>query len=155
MAKFSQIFKTFADPRSRGETRWPPRRCNFRAFDVIRSQSGVPEPMECGSWGEPRVKLKQESSNPRDIQAIIITNGEKYHVYQSLWTAEVGENLVCKQESSNSRDRYAVIITKGEMTACRIAGVKISARQLAVGFEKEDAVRLEVRKQCHDGPLEF
>ena len=31
-----------------------------------------------------------------------------YHEYQSIWEAEVGENLTCVREPSNVRDPYAV-----------------------------------------------
>ena len=29
-----------------------------------------------------------------------------YHVYQAVWTAAVGEELVCEREPHNSHDRY-------------------------------------------------
>ena len=35
-----------------------------------------------------------------------------YHEYQSIWEAEVGENLSCIREPSNVCDPYAVAITK-------------------------------------------
>ncbi len=38
------------------------------------------------------------------------------HIYQSVWSAEEGENLVCKREMSNPLDSYAVIVIKGEQT---------------------------------------
>ena len=38
------------------------------------------------------------------------------HVYQSVWRAEEGENLVCKREMSNPLDSYTVIVVKGEQT---------------------------------------
>ena len=37
-----------------------------------------------------------------------------YHDYQSIWEAEVGENLTCVREPSNVRDPYAVAVTKPE-----------------------------------------
>ena len=37
-----------------------------------------------------------------------------YHEYQSIWEAEVGENLTCVREPSNVRDPYAVAVTKPE-----------------------------------------
>ena len=37
-----------------------------------------------------------------------------YHEYQSIWEAEVGENLTCVREPSNVRDPYAVAVTKTE-----------------------------------------
>ena len=37
-----------------------------------------------------------------------------YHVYQSMWSAEERENLVCKQEMSNPLDSYAVILVNGK-----------------------------------------
>ena len=33
-----------------------------------------------------------------------------YHVYQEIWTAAVGEELVCEREPDNSHDRYAIMI---------------------------------------------
>ena len=37
-----------------------------------------------------------------------------HHIYQSVWSAEEGENLVCKWEMSNLCDSYAIIVVKGE-----------------------------------------
>ena len=37
-----------------------------------------------------------------------------YHEYQSIWEAEVGENLTCIREPGNIRDPYAVAVTKPE-----------------------------------------
>ena len=37
-----------------------------------------------------------------------------YHEYQSIWEAEVGENLMCIREPGNVRDPYAVAVTKPE-----------------------------------------
>lgn len=38
-----------------------------------------------------------------------------YHVYQAIWTAVVGEELVCEREPTNSLDRYAVAVLKNEI----------------------------------------
>ena len=35
-----------------------------------------------------------------------------YHVYQEVWTAAVGEELVCEREPHNSHDRYAVAVKR-------------------------------------------
>ena len=35
-----------------------------------------------------------------------------YQEYQTIWKAEVGENLSCIRELSNVRDPYAVAVTK-------------------------------------------
>ena len=35
-----------------------------------------------------------------------------YHVYQSTWTAVVGEELVCARELRNPQDPFAVTVTK-------------------------------------------
>ena len=37
-----------------------------------------------------------------------------YHEYQSIWKAEIGENLTCIREPGNVRDPYAVAVTKSE-----------------------------------------
>ena len=37
-----------------------------------------------------------------------------YHEYQSIWEAEVGENLTCIREPGNVRDPYAVAVTTPE-----------------------------------------
>ena len=39
-----------------------------------------------------------------------------YHEYQSIWEAEIGENLTCIVEPGNVnvRDPYAVAVTKSE-----------------------------------------
>ena len=38
-----------------------------------------------------------------------------YHLYQSIWTAVVGESLVCEKEPLNSSDRYAVAVLKDDV----------------------------------------
>ena len=35
-----------------------------------------------------------------------------YHVYKSVWTAILGEELECRREVNNSVDRYAVGVYK-------------------------------------------
>ena len=35
-----------------------------------------------------------------------------YHVYQSVWTPVIGEELICRREVGNAHDRYAVGIYK-------------------------------------------
>ena len=37
-----------------------------------------------------------------------------YHEYQSIWKAEIGENLTCIREPGNVRDPYAVVVIKSE-----------------------------------------
>ena len=37
-----------------------------------------------------------------------------YHDCQSIWEAEIGENLTCIREPGNVRDPYAVAVTKSE-----------------------------------------
>ena len=39
-----------------------------------------------------------------------------FHVYKSLWTPEIGEELSTVQETSNMHDRFAVTIRKGTLT---------------------------------------
>ena len=34
------------------------------------------------------------------------------HLYQSIWTAEVGESLICEREPFKSSDRYVVAVLK-------------------------------------------
>ena len=38
-----------------------------------------------------------------------------YHVYQSVWDAVVGENLLCITELGNSSDQYAVAVTRNDI----------------------------------------
>ena len=38
-----------------------------------------------------------------------------YHVYDTIWTAVVGEELVCIREPTNVTDRYAVGVQKDEV----------------------------------------
>ena len=38
-----------------------------------------------------------------------------YHLYQAIWTAVVGECLVCQREPLNSSDRYAVAVLKDDV----------------------------------------
>ena len=35
-----------------------------------------------------------------------------YHIYQSIWSAEVDERFVCEKEPLNPSDRYAVAVLK-------------------------------------------
>ena len=35
-----------------------------------------------------------------------------YHVYQRVWDAAIGENLICRREPINESDGYAVAVTK-------------------------------------------
>ena len=39
-----------------------------------------------------------------------------YHIYKDIhvWTATIGEELVCRREPTNSKDRYAVSVMKEE-----------------------------------------
>ena len=39
----------------------------------------------------------------------------RYHLYQSILTAVVGESLVCEREPSNSSDRYAMAVLKNDV----------------------------------------
>ena len=48
----------------------------------------------------------------------LIINGtiRGFHVYKSLCTPEIGEELSTVQETSNKHDRFAVTIRKGTLT---------------------------------------
>ena len=35
-----------------------------------------------------------------------------YHIYQEVWAAAVGEELVCEREMDHSYDRYAVAVKR-------------------------------------------
>ena len=35
-----------------------------------------------------------------------------YHIYQEVWTAPVGKELVCEREPHNSHDHYAVAVKR-------------------------------------------
>ena len=37
-----------------------------------------------------------------------------FHEYQSIWTPEIGEELVCKWERHNAHDPFAVAVMKSE-----------------------------------------
>ena len=37
-----------------------------------------------------------------------------YHVYNDIWAAAIGEELVCVREPTNMADRYAVAVLKQE-----------------------------------------
>jgi len=39
-----------------------------------------------------------------------------FHVYKSLWTPEIGEELSTVQKTANTHDRFAVAIHKGTLT---------------------------------------
>ena len=36
-----------------------------------------------------------------------------YHIYQSRWTAVIGEELTCRREPANASDPFAVAVVKG------------------------------------------
>ena len=58
-----------------------------------------------------------------------------YHEYQSIWEAEVGENLTCIREPGNVRDPYAVAVTKPESsTIVRHVPRKTSAKLICSLF---------------------
>ena len=33
-----------------------------------------------------------------------------YHLYQNIWTTEVGKSLICEREPLNSIDKYALVV---------------------------------------------
>ena len=35
-----------------------------------------------------------------------------YHLYQNIWTTEIGGSIVCQMEPSNSSDRYVTVVLK-------------------------------------------
>ena len=37
-----------------------------------------------------------------------------YHIYEEVWVAAVGEELVCERETDNSYDHYAVAVKRME-----------------------------------------
>ncbi len=37
-----------------------------------------------------------------------------YHAYKDIWTAVVGEDLLCQRERANPRDQFAVAVLKDE-----------------------------------------
>jgi len=53
----------------------------------------------------------------RIMSEFIIDNAIRgFHVYKSLWTPEIGEELSTVRETSNTHDRFAVAIQKGTLT---------------------------------------
>ena len=38
-----------------------------------------------------------------------------HHLYQRIWTTEIGEYLVCEREPTNSIDRYTVAVVKDDI----------------------------------------
>ena len=49
-----------------------------------------------------------------------------YHVYTTVWDAQIGEELYCARETGNIRDSYAVAVKKADLTVGHIP-MKISA----------------------------
>ena len=49
-----------------------------------------------------------------------------YHVYATVWDAQIGEDLYCPRETGNIRDPYAVAVKKVDLTVGHIP-MKISA----------------------------
>ena len=43
-----------------------------------------------------------------------------YHVYQTVWEAQIGEELFCVPERDNVRDPYAVAVQKSSRTVGHI-----------------------------------
>ena len=59
-----------------------------------------------------------------------------YHEYQSIWKAEIGENLTCIREPGNVRDPYAVAVTKSESSTI-VGHVPRKISAICSLFEKE------------------
>ena len=38
-----------------------------------------------------------------------------YHVYERIWNATIGEELLCEREMDNKRDQYAVAVIKDDI----------------------------------------
>ena len=49
-----------------------------------------------------------------------------YHVYTTVWDAQIGEELYCARETGNIRDPYVVAVKIADLTVGHIP-VKISA----------------------------
>ena len=43
-----------------------------------------------------------------------------YHVYATVWDAQIGEELYCARETGNIRDPYAVAVKKADLTVGHI-----------------------------------
>ena len=41
-----------------------------------------------------------------------------YHIYQSVWDAIIGENLICVMENDNSNDKFAVAVMRNNTIIC-------------------------------------
>ena len=75
-----------------------------------------------------------------------------HHLYQRIWTPEIGEYLVCEREPTNSIDRYVVAVVKDDVIVGHlpraqlkiyslflfrrgtIDGIVIGARRYSAGF---------------------
>ena len=48
-----------------------------------------------------------------------------YHVYEEIWDASLGEELLCTREPTNPRDSFAVAVVKSDQTVGHVP-LKIS-----------------------------
>jgi len=67
-----------------------------------------------------------------------------YHVYATVWDAQIGEELYCARETGNICDPYAVTVKKADLTVGHIP-MKISA--LCSFFFYQDSVLLATPQQ--------
>ena len=65
-----------------------------------------------------------------------------HHLYQNIWTAEVGKSLIHEREPTNSNDRYAVAVLKGD--------VLVNHLPKKLLLVKEDILQI-----CHQEDLKF
>lgn len=53
-----------------------------------------------------------------------------YHVYQDVWTAAIGEELVCQLERGNAHDIYAVAVKRDNVVVGHLAHKILRAASL-------------------------
>ena len=62
-----------------------------------------------------------------------------YHVYKTIWDADIGEELHCQRETGNPRDPFAVAVIRGSVT---VGHVPKKFLQFALSFFGEVATSL-------------
>ena len=50
--------------------------------------------------------------NTSAMKATVASCVHEYHIYQDIWTAVIGEVLICRKEEDNRHDRYVVAVYK-------------------------------------------
>ena len=72
-----------------------------------------------------------------------------YHVYDTMWTAILGEELLCEREPGNVMDRYAVAAKKPALGVIVGHLPKKISRHCSIFILRGGAIKATVTGRCH------